>query len=156
MMKQFALVSALSFAFGLAMHLPAIASDDAAHRGKTVSLYCHVLTHDAAPGDIIGPTNTKSAGCETELASARLSYDRKNGRILAGEALAAGTNLGRLWFADTGAEAGEDLVLIARSGPVSVRRPVTALQSARPGHRLFVRDQNGSVYSIRFVPEAEK
>lgn len=45
---------------------------------------------------------------------------------------------------------GDALILAVFAGPVRVEREVTALQPARPGHRLFVRDRQGQVFTARY------
>jgi hypothetical protein len=49
--------------------------------------------------------------------------------------------------------AGDELTLLSRAGPVTIERPVIALQPGYSGRRLFVRDRAGHVSSIHFVGE---
>lgn len=46
------------------------------------------------------------------------------------------------------ASAGDSYELVARVGPVVVRRTVTALQSAWSGQQLFVRGEDGGVFAV--------
>ncbi|MEH3123269.1 MAG: flagella basal body P-ring formation protein FlgA [Sphingomonas phyllosphaerae] len=50
--------------------------------------------------------------------------------------------------------AGEALTLVARNGVVTVERRVTALQPARAGGRVFVRDGAGRVFAAPVQSEA--
>lgn len=47
---------------------------------------------------------------------------------------------------------GQTLQLASRVGPVGIERPVTALQVSR-GKRVFVRDTDGTVFSVRVATE---
>lgn len=53
-------------------------------------------------------------------------------------------------FAVPDVRPGDVAVLVARVGPVTVRREVRALQPARPGQRLFVQAADGEVFSVPF------
>jgi hypothetical protein len=39
------------------------------------------------------------------------------------------------------------MTLVSRAGPVTIERPVTALQSGSVGRRVFVRDSRGHVFA---------
>ncbi len=52
------------------------------------------------------------------------------------------------------ARPGQKLRLVAVSGAVRVEREVEAMQSARPGQRLFVRDSDGRILSVRYAGDA--
>jgi hypothetical protein len=43
---------------------------------------------------------------------------------------------------------GDHLTLVIAAGPVTITRPVEALQDASPGERLFVRDADGEILSM--------
>jgi hypothetical protein len=43
---------------------------------------------------------------------------------------------------------GDHLTLVIGAGPVTITRPVQALQDASPGERLFVRDADGEIFSM--------
>lgn len=45
---------------------------------------------------------------------------------------------------------GSRLTMVASVGPVRVTRAVEALQQTRPGGRLFVRDGDGQILSVRY------
>jgi flagella basal body P-ring formation protein FlgA len=49
---------------------------------------------------------------------------------------------------------GETLQLVARSGAVRIVRQVQALQSARSGERLFVKSNDGQIFSARYEAAA--
>lgn len=58
---------------------------------------------------------------------------------------------------DAAAEAvrpGQKLHVVTELGTVRVERDVEALQTARPGQRLFVRSADGQVFSIRYEEQA--
>ena len=52
-------------------------------------------------------------------------------------------------------EAGAKLTLVSRSGPVLLEREVTALQSARAGGRVFVRDGDGQVLAVTLAEDVQ-
>lgn len=117
---------------------------------------CYMTNKDVAQGEPIALGLLTAAQCTDIGDLPKLSFDRRQAHIIAVEAIAAGTNIGRLWIADAPVRFGDKLILVARSGPVAVHRPVVALQSARPGRRLFVRDNAGEVFSITFQPGDNK
>jgi len=45
---------------------------------------------------------------------------------------------------------GDALSVVVTSGPVRIERRVVALQRGRPGHRLFVRADDGAVLVVRY------
>jgi len=117
---------------------------------------CYATKKEIARGDALEPGLLSVAPCTDMADPPELSFDRKRGHIIAAEPIAAGTNIGRIWIAQAPAKMGDELILVARAGPVAVHRQVVALQSARPGRRLFVRDQEGEVFSILFQPGEEE
>jgi hypothetical protein len=50
---------------------------------------------------------------------------------------------------------GSSLTLVSRVGPVTITREVTAMQPGRPGGRMFVRDPEGAVFSVRIDAQTE-
>lgn len=116
-----------------------------AHQAKAGP--CLVTNSPLAAGaaitrDVVGP-----GPCGTVAADVR--YDASRRTLVARRDLPAGSALGSLvaGVPDTVAR-GDVLTLMSRSGPVTVERPVTALQSGRAGRRVFVRDRAGQVFAV--------
>lgn len=80
-----------------------------------------------------------------------LRYDRVTGSVRATRTIGAG-EIVTAWAGYGGdrVNAGQVLTLTSYSGPARVERPVEALQSARPGQRLFVRSSDGVYHSVRY------
>jgi flagella basal body P-ring formation protein FlgA len=45
---------------------------------------------------------------------------------------------------------GQELHIVIASGSVRIDRRVEAMQAARPGQKLFVRDGDGKIFSARY------
>ena len=114
---------------------------------------CAATLRDIAVGEPIAVDAIAPVDCRTDRQpTRRLRFDRQTGSVMAGEALPAGTYLGRLLVSDAPTlPKGARLALRATSGPAIVERQVTTLQSARSGQRVFVRDDNGNVFAAALV-----
>jgi len=107
---------------------------------------CEVTSAALAAGTAI--TRDKIAVGPCAAATAALRYDAARGYLVAGRDLPAGSPLGHLAVPPPATVArGDAMTLVSRAGPVTVERPVTALQSGREGKRVFVRDSRGHVFA---------
>lgn len=113
-------------------------------------LGCHVLVRPVAHGMPIEPDMVESAPCRDQ-APARLAFERSTALAVAADDLDAGAYLGRsvVRFA-AGIHKGAALTLISSVGPVRIERRVIAMQPSRGG-KVFVRDEDGQVYSARLT-----
>jgi flagella basal body P-ring formation protein FlgA len=119
------------------------------HSSHVAGNICSALTRPIKAGEAIAPADLTSIACQTRAKASILRFDRSDGVVRAASDLAAGTSLGRIVVPPPPlVQSGEHLTLMARSGPVSVQRPVTALQSGRDGQHIFVRDAEGQVSSV--------
>lgn len=107
---------------------------------------CFVAVSGIAAGAVLTTADVAKADCQAAPVT-RLRYDRA-GLVLSGEAMPAGAYLGRLpALPERAVGKGVSLTLRSRSGPVTIERSVTAMQPARSGGKLFVRDESGSVFA---------
>jgi flagella basal body P-ring formation protein FlgA len=111
---------------------------------------CHVLTRAVPRGSAIEPGLVEPVLC-SDQAPAPLGFDRSTGLAVATQDMPAGAYLGRILIrASTGIRKGASLRLVSSSGQVRITRTVTAMQPSRGG-RVFVRDEDGQVYSARLA-----
>ena len=111
---------------------------------------CHVLIRPAARGVAIEPAMVEPVPCRDQ-APVALRFDRSTALAVAADDLDAGAYLGRTVIrAATGVHKGAMLRLVSTAGPVRIERTVTAMQPSRGG-RVFVRDEDGQVYSARLA-----
>jgi hypothetical protein len=107
---------------------------------------CLVTSAALAAGAAITRDKVATGPCAVMAADVR--YDAAHRTFVARRDLPAGSALGRLVAPapDTVAR-GDALTLVSRVGPVTVERPVAALQPSREGRRVFVRDGGGRVFA---------
>jgi hypothetical protein len=120
---------------------------------------CAATVRDVAAGEALVADAIGRVDCRAGRSPARrLRFDRQTRTVIAGEALPAGTYLGRLLLSAAPVlPKGTRMTLRATSGPAIVERQVTTLQSARSGQGVFVRDGNGNVFAATFVaPDAAR
>jgi hypothetical protein len=101
------------------------------------------------------PKSFAPAPCTNRSTAPAFWYDRAAGTARLARGIDPGEVVPR--FPGFGANAirpGEKLKLVVTIGRVRIERDVEALQEARAGSRLFVRDRDGELTSVRFVPEA--
>jgi len=107
---------------------------------------CFAAANGLAAGTVLSVSDVASIPCRDE-APAQLRYGRA-GLVIAAAAVPAGGYLGRLAaLPERTVGKGAPLTLRSTSGPVTIERSVVALQSARSGGRLFVRDAGGAVFA---------
>lgn len=109
---------------------------------------CFAAAGDIAAGAAIASRDVTAVACRPGQPRPALRYDRTNRALTATAPIAAGTYLGRLAaLPQHMLSAGAELVLRSSSGPVTIRRRVTAVQPGRSGGHLFVRDSEGHVFA---------
>jgi flagella basal body P-ring formation protein FlgA len=113
---------------------------------------CFVARQAVAAGEVVRAERAGSDRCAAAAAPTR--YNAATGAIVATSPLAAGDVIGRaLPKAAPDITRGDALTLVSRSGPVTVERPVAALQPARRGGRVFVRTTDGQVFAMRVAED---
>ena len=113
---------------------------------------CFMLRHNLDAGAYLQPEAVAPAPCRAHTARLPLRFDRRVNAPLLSAPLAAGTYLGPL--AVRGGPvigAGMELHHVARQGPVTIERRVSALQPSRMGQAVFVRAQDGVIFASRLV-----
>jgi hypothetical protein len=115
-------------------------------RAEVGAAGCQVTSAALAAGAAI--TRDKIAAGPCAMATPALRYDAASGYLVARHDLPAGSPLGHLAVPPPATVArGEAMTLISRAGPVTIERPVTALQPGHVGRRVFVRDSRGHVFA---------
>lgn len=118
-------------------------------RQRAAGSACQALADARAAGQLVTADVLRPAACAGADPRA-LRFDRRAGQLVAAVDLAEGAKVGRVAPPPTPAiRRGEALRLIARDGPVSVERPVTAMQAGRAARAVFVRDADGQVFAVR-------
>ncbi len=117
---------------------------------------CLELLTGLPAGQLVTPADVRAADCG-ESSEAALRHDPATGGSIATAALKAGDVIrGGLLAAAPQVRKGQRLRLSARSGPVVIERPVTAMQAARPAdRRIFVQTDDGQVFAAPVRAEAE-
>ncbi len=109
-------------------------------------MHCFVAKAAMSDGAVVTRADVAETPCQASRA-ARLRYGG-GGLVLANKPVAAGTYLGRLaGLPDAAIGKGAALTLRSSAGPVTVERPVVAVQPARSGGRLFVRSGSGEIFA---------
>ncbi len=121
--------------------------------GQAKARPCLVTNAPLAAGAVIARDAVAQGPCGTVAADVR--YDASRRMLVARRDLPAGSALGNLVASVPQTVArGDAMTLVSRSGPVTVERSVTALQSGRTGRRVFVRDSAGQVFAAPVVEGA--
>ncbi len=120
-----------------------------AQAGAAGDRSCAVLGSPVALGEAVTPDDVTPAACDPASPTGPVRYSREDGSTRAAADLAVGTYMGRL-SARAPAEVtrGSGLTIVSSIGAVTIRREVEALQPARRGGRLFVRDEDGEIFSL--------
>ena len=108
---------------------------------------CRVLIVRKQAGEAVFDEDLAPAPCSADPVPLALRYDRQRRVTTARLDLAEGAALGRT-FATTkpGVVAGAPVSILARIGHVAVALDATALQTAHPGQRFFVRTAAGTIF----------
>ena len=123
------------------------ASDRNARRGA-----CYMATADIPAGRHIVDGDVARTPCTADAPAIGLGYDRGLGAPIASSAIDAGGYLGAIMpLATEPAVAGQELTLRIMDGPIIIERDVVAIQSGRPGSKVFVRADDGQVLSQRLA-----
>ena len=111
---------------------------------------CSMLRRSVVKGAVLSPQDLAPSDC-VSADSAGLQFEPRSKVVRASRDLDTGEKLGRLTVQPPPeVEAGRELTMVSRAGPVRIERRVTALQAGRNGRRLFVRDHDGNVASVTF------
>ncbi len=111
---------------------------------------CYAAARALRPGEAVRASDLLASECPAERTPS-LRYDPRDGLVRAARTIAAGERLGVVApLAAELVEQGDTLTLVSRSGPVIVEREVRAAQSARAGEAIFVRDNEGRIFSAPF------
>jgi len=105
----------------------------------------------AIPAGAIAKTDAFVPAVCADKSANPFRYDAQRGVSVTAQALAPGDVVPR--YPDYGAQAlspGDTMELEARAGGILVARKVDVLQRARPGQRLFVRAEDGSILSVTY------
>lgn len=94
--------------------------------------------------DMVAP-----AACDDAMADAPIVRDAASGFARTRAALQSGAIIPHTLVAPTArTRKGDRLTLVIEAGPVTITRPVEALQDGGAGERLFVRDADGAIFSM--------
>lgn len=111
---------------------------------------CFSLAAPLRDGAIVTGEVLSPASCTDTPGAVPLFFDRRSGAVRARGDLAQGAYLGRIDVpTHRYPDAGDALSLIVPIGPVVVRRVVVALEPAPRGGALFVRDEDGEIFSAQ-------
>jgi hypothetical protein len=111
---------------------------------------CLRATRTVAAGEVGSVADFAPVACTGGAAQRAFRYDTAIGALRVERRLEAGEVVsGAPRAALAAITPGQPLYLSARVGPVEVVRQVRAVQSARQGEALFVRADDGSVFSAR-------
>jgi hypothetical protein len=127
----------------------------AARDAKAVAMQClkalAPMDADSAPDS----GKFEPVDCDGKTKAA-FRYDQAGGFTRAFRAIAAGEIIPSYpEFSADMVRPGQRLQLVVVSGVARVERQVVAMQSARPGQRLFVKSSDGQILSVRFEGSAQ-
>lgn len=107
---------------------------------------CFVSGVPLMAGVALTRSDITESACQP-MRPARLRYAAA-GIVVAAESIGAGAYLGRLpRLPEAAIGKGAALTLRSSAGPVTIERPVIALQAAQSGGKLFVRSAQGDVFA---------
>ena len=115
------------------------------------ALSCFAAAKPIEAGSPVVAGAVRACDCRDET-PAPLRFDRALRGPVALAPIQAGDYLGALSsLPERAVRRGTALVLRAAAGPIVIERAVTALQNARSGERVFVRDAAGKVFAARLA-----
>lgn len=118
---------------------------------------CFAASRDVSIGTELAANALTKVPCRTKAARARIWYDRTRRTAVAASPISARTYLGHVvGQAEPLVDKGEVLTLRSSVGPVIIERTVIAMQPARSGGRIFVRDAEGNVFAAPLVVEGKR
>lgn len=110
---------------------------------------CSVLKRNTVTGAAPTSDDFETSACSPSKLTRAFRFDAATGSARAVRDLSAGEVVAALpASAIASVIPGQKLFLTTRVGPVEVDREVTALQPARSGGALFVRTQDGKIFSV--------
>jgi hypothetical protein len=96
-------------------------------------------------------TDFEAAACPGGHAADPFRYEAARGVTLTARPIAIGEIVRPFpEFAAAMVRPGDKLELVSAAGGVRIERDVEAMQTARPGQRLFVKAADGQIISVRF------
>jgi hypothetical protein len=108
---------------------------------------CLELLHPLAFGAVAAQSDFQPAPCVQLSDGAPLRYDRATRVMRATRDLGKGERLAAPRGALAEVRPGQKLIVTARVGPVTVERDVVAVQPARSGDAVFVKANDGEIFS---------
>ncbi|GAA4044690.1 hypothetical protein [Parerythrobacter jejuensis] len=118
---------------------------------------CFIARDDVPAGHLIHAEDLSPTDCDGREISIGLGYDHARRGPMAKTYIAAGAFLGPVRGAMPGQiTKGKILKFRTIDGPVIVEREVEALQPGRPGHKMFVRTQDGDVIAAPLASPAQE
>ena len=113
---------------------------------------CYAARTSLDAGAFLYSGNVDRVSCRSETLVPPLQFDSFALTLKTKEHIAAGRYLGPVRVpAWRPVAANKTMQLVSRHGPVSVTRNVTTLQTAREGNRVFVRTEDGDVFSATLM-----
>ncbi len=110
---------------------------------------CAFAVRNLPAASVLAEADVTRAPCESARQESHTSYDRRSGLLRTTDDVESGDNLGSLAPLPTHVvQTSDPLSLTASVGVARIERRVEAMQDARSGERLFVRDADGRVFSI--------
>ncbi|MBC7768219.1 MAG: hypothetical protein H7124_05480 [Phycisphaerales bacterium] len=141
---------------------PALARIDARSESNEIVFYapdtptnaqtrCFRTLRTLGEGQVITGADVEPAPCDDDAAAAAMRYDRVHSVLRTHAPVAAGAYLGAAFTQSAPVTSeGAAMTLVVTAGPVQIERRVEAVQPARAGERIFVRDEDGAVFAVAF------
>lgn len=125
-----------------------------ATRARAAERPCLRILEPVSAGAGLRAGQVEPAPCGSQLARRATYYDRRSNVTRAARSLTPGETIAAAPAASlVGVEAGAEVTLTARVGPVVIERQVTAVQAARPGEPVFVVGDDGRAFAAPPSPE---
>lgn len=116
---------------------------------------CLQLVIAKSAGEELLADDVTPASCPEPMPARALRFDAASGANIATRTLEAGSIIARAKLAEAPAlRRGDKLRLASKVGPVTIERPVTLAQGARPnGRKVFVRTNDGEIIAAKIEAE---
>lgn len=110
---------------------------------------CFSARKPIAKGAVVSRSDLSRSTCEETPETARtVRFDRTDNVLRATREIDSGEPVGAFAPPDMTYDRNEPLMLSVGIGPVRIERQVTALQPFTSGETVFVRDQDGQIFSL--------